>query len=333
MHFIVHGAGAIGCYVAGRLAAGGRQVTLVGHPRVTDDIQRQGLRVSDLDRFQTHLVPSAMRLCNSLAQVPMTPDCVVLLCMKGGATESAALELLVCCPPGTLVVSLQNGVDNVARIAAIAPRMKTIAGMVAFHVVQPGPCHAHRATSGQLVLECHPVTREMALLMDACGLPTELADDMRPVQWGKLLLNLNNPVNALSDLPLRAQLLDRDYRRVLADLQDEALAVMRQAGIRPAQIATVPPDLLPRLLRLPNWIFRLLARRMLRIDPLARSSMWDDLQQGRRTEIDDLCGAIVRLAVRQGGKAPRNAAMCKLIAAHHQGERLSGAALRSAAMQ
>ncbi|MFO1193757.1 MAG: 2-dehydropantoate 2-reductase [Rhodoferax sp.] len=333
MHFIVHGAGAIGCYVGGRLAAGGRQVTLVGRQGVISDVRRLGLQISDLDGFQAHLVPSALGLCSSLAQVRVTGDCVVLLCVKGRATESAALELAACCPPGTLVVSLQNGVDNAARIAAIAPRMKVIAGMVACNVVQPTPWHTHRATSGGITLARHPVTREMALLMDACGLPTELADDMRPVQWGKLLLNLNNPVNALSDLPLRAQLLDRDYRRVLADLQEEALAVMRQAGIRPAQIAAVPPHLLPRLLRLPTWLFRLVAQRMLRIDPLARSSMWDDVQQGRITEINDLCGAVVRLARQQGMEAPRNAAMCKLIMAHHKGVRISGPALRSAAMQ
>lgn len=331
MHFIVHGAGAIGCYVGGRLAAGGRLVTLVGRPPLIADIQRHGLRVSDVDGYQSQLEPGTLRLSASLVDVPLTPDCVVLLCGRGGATESAALELSVCCPPGTLVVSLLNGVDNLARIMAIAPRMKTIAGMVACDVVQPNPCHVHRATSGKFYLARHPVTREMALLMDACGLPTELADDMHAVQWGKLLLNLNHPVNALSGLPLRAQLLDRDYRRVLADLQEEALAILRRAGMRPAQIAPVPPHLMPRLLRLPNWLFRLIAARMLRMDPNARSTMWDDLQQGRFTEIDELCGMVVRLANQHGMQAPRNAAMCKLIASHHKGARLSGAEIRSAA--
>jgi 2-dehydropantoate 2-reductase len=72
---------------------------------------------------------------------------------------------------------------------------------------------------------------------------------------------------------------------------------------------------------------------MLRIDAQARSSMWDDLQRGRITEIDDLCGAVVRLATQVGVAAPRNAAMCKLVAAHHKGIRLSGPELRSAATQ
>ena len=333
MHFIILGAGAIGCYVGGRLAAGGRRVTLVGRPRVIDNLRRDGLLVSDMDGFRAQVQPRQIALATSLSHVPMHPDCAVLLCVKGGATEAAALQIAACCPSATLVVSLQNGVDNLARITAIAPNMKTLAGMVACNVVMPAAGHAHRATSGKLYLQRTSVTREMALLLNACGLGTELADDMRPVQWGKLLLNLNNPVNALSDLPLRAQLLDRDYRRVLADLQDEALAVMQRAGITPARIAAVSPRLMPRLLRLPNWLFSLVAARMLRIDAQARSSMWDDLQRGRITEIDDLCGAVVRLAAQVGSSAPRNAAMCKLVGAHHRGTRLSGPELRIAATQ
>jgi 2-dehydropantoate 2-reductase len=79
---------------------------------------------------------------------------------------------------------------------------------------------------------------------------------------------------------------------------------MKAAGIEPARIAGLRPALLPKVLRLPDWLFKLLARRMLAIDPQARSSMWDDLQRGRPTEIDDLQGAILRLAETVGTSAP-----------------------------
>ena len=332
MNFVILGAGAIGCYVGGRLAAGGRRVTLVGRPRTVESLAASGLAVSDLDGFRVHVPARLLNLASSLAAVNMSTPSVILLCVKGGATESAALEIAACCPAGTSVVSLQNGVDNVARITAIAPRMRALAGMVPYNVAMPTAGHVHRATSGSLHIASSAVTQEMALLLNACGLATELARDMRPLQWGKLLLNLNNPVNALSDLPLRAQLMDRDYRRVLAALQLEALAVMKQAGIRPAKVAAAPPRALPYILRLPNWAFRLVAARMLRIDDAARSSMWDDVQQGRTTEIDDLCGAVVRLAAQNGMQAPRNAAMCKLVAMHQKGVRLSGPEMRRTAL-
>lgn len=332
MRFVILGAGAIGCYVGGRLAANGRQVSLVGRPRIVLSLQRTGLGVSDCYGFSARVAPQTLHMATSLAAVALQPEDVVLLCVKGGATESAALEIGACCPPGTTVVSLQNGVDNVARIRAIAPRMRALAGMVACNVVMPAADRVHQASAGGLYMTRNSTTSEMALLLGASGLETILVDDMLPVQWGKLLLNLNNPVNALSDLPLRSQLMDRDYRRVLAALQAEALAVMRMAGIRPARVGAVPPRLLPLVLRLPDWLFGMLAAPLLRMDPLARSSMWDDVQRGRSTEVDDLCGAVVRLATQHGTRAPRNAAMCSLVQQHRKGGRLSAAAMRSAAL-
>ena len=336
MRFVVLGAGVIGCYLGGRLAVAGQAVTLVGRPRLTEAIAKQGLTVSDLDGYRAHVAPQQLRLANSLAAgwpaAPDTEPTVVLLCVKGGATASAARELAACCPAGTVVLSLQNGVENVARINAEAPQLVALAGMVPYNVVMPGPTQVHRGTTGTLRLARHPMTEAMLPLLTAAGLPTALSDDMLAVQWGKLLLNLNNPINALSGLPLRDQLLQRDYRRVLAALQLEALAALKAAGIVPAQVASAPPRALPYVLRLPNWLFTRVASRMLRMDASARSSMWDDLQQGRGTEIDDLCGAVVRLATRHGIPAPCNSAIAQRVMVHRLGQRWSGAALRQAVM-
>jgi 2-dehydropantoate 2-reductase len=336
MRFVVLGAGVIGCYVGGRLAAAGQAVTLVGRPRLTEAMAMQGLTVSDLDGYRAHVAPAQLRLANSLAAgwsaAPDTEPTVVLLCVKGGATASAARELAACCPAGTVVVSLQNGVENVARINAEAPQLVALAGMVPYNVVMPGPTQVHRGTTGTLRLARHPMTEAMLPLLATAGLPTALSDDMLAVQWGKLLLNLNNPINALSGLPLREQLLQRDYRRVLATLQAEALAALDAAGITPAQVASAAPRVLPHILRLPNWLFTRLAARLLRIDASARSSMWDDLQQGRGTEIDDLCGAVVRLAEYHGVPAPCNAAIAQLVMAHRPRQSWTSAALRQAVM-
>jgi 2-dehydropantoate 2-reductase len=133
------------------------------------------------------------------------------------------------------------------------------------------------------------------------------------VLWGKLLLNLNNPLNALSGLPLRAELATRGYRRVLAALMREALAVMRIAGVRPARAAALPPGWIPWVLDLPDPLFLRVAGAMLKIDPEARSSMWEDLQRGRATEIDYINGEIVRLAERAGIDAPLNRAVVELV--------------------
>ncbi len=331
MKFIILGAGAIGCYVGGRLALAGQSVTFVGRPRVIDALATHGLTVTDLEGASGHLASTALNVAGSLRDVVLNDEpAVVLLCVKGGATDGAAREVAQVCPPGTVIVSLQNGVDNVARIQAAAPEMQVLAGMVPYNVVLQSAHQVHRATMGPLQIARSAASEKFLAAFTQSGLPTLLIDDMRAVQWGKLLLNLNNPVNALSELPLQAQLRNRDYRRVLADLQREALAVMSRAGITPARVTTVAPRALPHLLRLPNWLFTRVAARMLRMDAKARSSMADDMSQGRVTEIDDLCGAVVRLARLHGTQAPLSARMCQLVALHHWGQPMTGLQMRVA---
>lgn len=331
MNFIILGAGAVGCYLGGRLAAGGRRVVLVGRPRTIETLAGTGLRVKDPDGDEVRIPARQFGLATSLASVRMDAPHVLLLCVKGSGTESAALEIAACCPAGTTVVSMQNGVDNLARIRAIAPRMRVVAGLVACNIAMPETGRVLRTSSGDFHLERTEFGTELARHLQGCGLRTRLAADMRALQWGKLLLNLHNPVNAQPELPLRTQLQDRDYRQVLAGLQQEALMVLQRAGIRPGRLAPLPPAWLPHALRLPNWLFQRLAARLLRLDDTARSSMWDDQPHGRGTEIHELCGAIVRLAAQHGVAAPRNAAMCEMVASQRKGWRLSGPEKRKTA--
>ena len=333
MNFIVLGAGAVGCYVGGRLAAAGERVALVGRPQAMAPVIQTGLTVTDLDGFTAQVPAGQLHVTTQLQEAWARLDTngaptVILLCVKGGATSSAAREIAACCPEGTVVLSLQNGVDNLARINTAAPMVQAVAGMVPYNVVMKTLSHVHRATTGRLHIGQSPLSDEIAARFNAAGLSMRVVQDMRAVQWGKLLLNLNNPINALSSLPLREQLLNRDFRRILAALQLEALAAMSAAGIEPVQLAAAPPRTLPRVLKLPNWIFTRVASRMLRMDASARSSMWDDVQQGRTTEIDDMCGAVVRLAAQAETAAPCNAAMCALMARHSKDQRWAGKALR-----
>lgn len=331
--FVVMGSGAIGCHVGGRLAASGAPVVFVARGATAASLGNHGLVVSALDGFRAEIAPEAIRVAETAAGaaglVGGAP--FVLLCTKGGATAAAAAELGAAFPPGTPVLSLQNGVDNVARIRAAAPVLSPIAGMVPFNVTLDrsgdGRMSAHRATSGELHAEDLPAMRAVLPDFARAGLPVTLTADMAAIQWGKLLLNLNNPVNALSDLPLREELTDRNYRRVLAALQTEAMAAMRAAGIKPGKAGAAPPWVVPHILRLPTFAFSRIAASMLAIDARARSSMWDDIQAERPTEIDDLCGAIVRLAEANGAKAPRNAAIAGLIRRHRRGQRIDGPAL------
>jgi 2-dehydropantoate 2-reductase len=288
------------------------------------------LTVSDLSGFEAHVAPDRMTCVESAreaAQRTAGNDAVILLAVKGPATAAAAQEIVDAFGPSVCIVSLQNGVDNIERIRSVAPDADVIAGMVPFNVVWLGDAHVRRATGGGVIyLADTPRTRALSDAFSRAGVPVRLEADMVPVQWGKLLVNLNNPVNALSGLSLREELADRNYRRAWARLIAEGLAVLQAGDIEPAKILAIPPATLVRLLPLPNVIFRMLARRMATVDPKASSSMADDLRRGRQTEIDDLCGAIVRLGMRVGVPAPANARTIELIRSY-SGTPIPGRAL------
>ncbi|HVO08633.1 MAG TPA: 2-dehydropantoate 2-reductase [Burkholderiaceae bacterium] len=323
------GAGAVGCWIGGCLAAAGVAVTFVGRQRVLGALREHGLTLTDLDGGARTVAAASLSLAP--APAPGAAPSLVLLCVKSGATAEAADELGRALPAGTLVVSMQNGISNAALARAHAPRLTVLPGMVQYNVVELGPGRYHRATFGILAAADHPALRAWQAWFAAAGVPLELHVDLAPLQWGKLLLNLNNPVNALSGLPLRAQLLERDHRVCMAALIDEALVALHAAGIRPAKLTPLPPAALPAALRLPTPIFRLLAFRMLRIDAKARTSMANDLASGRITEIDTLCGEVVRLARDHGTAAPVNERISELVRAWPRDPRpMSGAQLRAA---
>ena len=303
---VVAGAGSIGCYVGGCLALAGRDVGLLLRPLLADDIAGHGLRISDLEGGEVTLPPSAMRLGTDPA-VALAQARIVLVTVKSGGTAQMAELIARHAPLEAIVVSLQNGVGNLEVLGAhIGPPRRLVAGMVAFNVVQSqrqgeAP-RFHRATSGKILIGAGEAGLREAL--DVPGASVAERSDMRSVMWGKLILNLNNALNALSGAPLATELADRRWRLLLARQIDEALAVLAKAGIRPARVEGVPPRAIPLILRLPDGLFRLLARRMLAIDPEARSSMWEDLLRGRATEIDYLQGAILELAAKTGTPAP-----------------------------
>jgi 2-dehydropantoate 2-reductase len=305
----VMGAGAIGCYLGGRLRASGAEVVLVGRPALAAELAQHGMQLTDY-RGAALRVPPERLVCAPSPEVLAGCD-VVLVTVKSGDTAATAAQLAAVLAPGTPVVSFQNGVGNPALLRAAG--LRVLAGMVPFNVLRSDGGRFHQGTSGTLVIERDGAPEALLAALRQAGLPVRARADVAAVQWGKLLINLNNPVNALSGVPIRAMLGDRGYRRVMAACAREAVNTLRAARVPARLDPPLPPRLVPLLLGLPNPLFRLLARPMVRVDPLARSSMWDDLARGRKTEIDALNGEIVRLAERCGRDAPINRAIVALI--------------------
>jgi 2-dehydropantoate 2-reductase len=313
----IFGAGSIGAYVGGALIDTGADVVLIARARLRERIARHGLGISDMDGRRIML--PAERVACTEDPAALADAGLVLVTVKSADTAAAGEALAAHAAPDAVVISLQNGIGNADTLRRALPGRTVLAGMVPFNVVQTQDGRFHRGTEGSVMVDASPALAPWLAAFEAAGLPLVQRTDFMAVQWGKLLLNLNNAVNALSGVPLKKQLSQRDYRRCLALLIEEALRALNAAGITPAQVAKVSPARLPKLLRLPDWLYRRVASGSLRIDPEARSSMWEDLQAGRRTEIDYLNGAVVKLAQSVGLEAPANKRIVALVHAAEEG--------------
>ena len=320
---VVLGAGAVGAYLGGALLSHGAAVTLVSRGRMHARLAQEGLHLTSLAGEDQRVRPERLDCLHAdevdAVDAAVSKAALLLVTVKAPGLAAVAQRLAGRVPPGALVCCLQNGVAPEQVVRAALPTARVVAGVVPFNVaVLPGG-RLHRATSGELVVQASAEWAPWRRTFQSARLPLLEREDMRAVQWGKLLLNLNNAVNALSGLPLQAQLQRAEYRRVTAALVGEALDVLRAAGVRPARVGRLPPALLSPALRLPDAVFRRLAASMLRVDPEARSSMWEDLEAGRATEVDGLNGAVVDLAERVGARAPLNRAMQQLVHAVERG--------------
>ena len=305
----VAGAGSIGCFVGGMLAAGGRRVNLLARPRVIAEIEAKGLRLTSFEGFDRTIDAKALTLSDDPSIFKNAA--VLLVSVKSADTADMADLIARHAPPDVIVVSLQNGVGNVTVLRNRLPGRRVLGGMVPFNVITAGEGRFHRATSGDIVIEQDDA--DTAAKLSVPGLNMRPTGDIDGVQWGKLLVNLNNALNALADLPLRRQLAQRPWRSLFADQMAEGLAAIRAEGIKPVSPTPIPAGWMPPLLRLPDIIFEAMLGRTMKIDPEARSSMCEDLQRGRRTEIDYFQGVITGIAERRGLDVPLSRRVVELI--------------------
>lgn len=283
----------------------GGAVTLVGRPTLQAAVREAGLTLCGLgfESGAVHLPPDAApTIVTDLHQCDWEGVGFALVAVKSGSTEQVAKELAAAeLPESVVVVSMQNGVDNARVLQQHLPSHTVVACVVGFNVVWRQPnATFHRGTNTPLVVGALHISSDGAarrvarLLNEAARLETHVSAHIAHVQWTKLMMNLNNALDALSRLPIRRQLGREAHRWTLAACQAEALRVFdAHPDIRLERMGLFIPRITPHLLRLPNWLY-------LRITPLrvtdeARGSMWQDLAAGRPTEVDHLNGVIQRL--------------------------------------
>lgn len=328
----IFGAGSVGCFIGGAWVACGVDVTFVGRPKLSKDVDQFGLTLTDYSGWEARLAPGDIDFrCGPEA---LEDAEVIAVTVKSGDTATAAADIAEHANPGAMVISFQNGVSNVDVLEHnLGGRFEIARGMVPYNIAYLGNGRFHKGVAGDLYAEPRAVLRALSEAVDSGPATIRLSDDMLALAWGKLLINLNNAVNALSGRTLQDELKRRDYRRVFAASVNEGLELLKRAEIELATVGPISPTMLPRIINSPDWLFNRFFLHQWKIDAKARSSMADDLAAGRKTEIDYLNGELVKLADRLQRAAPVNRAIVDLVRKAEGGaEPLPPKALREAVL-
>ena len=293
----VVGAGAVGCWFGGMLARAGVPVTLIGRPVHVEAMRRDGLRLTDATS-DTHIPVDAG---TSLAAV--SGAALVLVCVKSTDTEATATELAPHLAPGACVLSLQNGVDNAARLQA-SLRRPVAPAVVYVACEMSGPGHVRHLGMGELVvpaeLDATSTLRsaDVVALFAGAGVPVKLSDNVVGALWSKLLLNCGyNAISAITQMTYGRMAATPALAQSVHDTVVECLGVAAALGV------TLPGDIFAGVDRIATSAAGQV------------SSTCQDLRRGKPTEIDHLNGYIVREGDRLGIPVPLNRVLHALVKA------------------
>lgn len=292
----VLGAGAVGCYFGGMLARGGTAVTLIARPARAEAIQREGLFL-DAVHFQGRVPVAASAHLNAVKNAQS-----VLFCVKTVNTETAAQELRPHLAPGVLVISLQNGVDNVERIRS-ASGIEAVRGVVYVAAEMTGPARVKHSGRGDLILarekEAKRLAKVQALasLFEQAGVPCRVSSQIEVEQWTKMVMNCAfNAISALARANYGAIAHNTLVQAVMKQAISEAVAVARAAGVPMNDV-----DMQAAGSKLGDAMAK------------ATSSTAQDIVRGKPTEIDSLNGYIARRGTELGVSTPVNQTLHALV--------------------
>ena len=297
-HVAIVGAGAVGCYFGGMLARAGVPVTLIGRPLHVEAIQRDGVFI-DRDDFKEFIKVDAQATASTVKDAT-----IVLLAVKTVDTETAAAAIAPHLQKSAILVSFQNGVDNVERIhKATGIRAMPAAVYVAASMIGPG--RVRHAGRGDVVigepsfrLEQHDSVPRVAHLFECANIPCRISADVAVELWTKLVMNC--AYNAISAVTQSQYLIIEEYplaRVVIRQLIEEVVAVGRAAGVGLPDAE----ELIEAALKLGKAMAN------------ATSSTAQDLARGRLTEIDSLNGYVSRLGHELGVPTPVNTTLYALV--------------------
>lgn len=310
------GAGAVGSALGALLHRAGENVILIARTAHAAAIRQHGLRV-DGDAGDFIAPVEAAETLNSRPNL-------ALLTVK---TQDVVAAVKANQPflDGVPVVTFQNGVRSDELVATILPREQILSAVVLMHVTYLLPGKVTVVYRGQLMLG-RPFGLRDSELEDIArvlnqAVPTRVTDNVKGAHWLKLIVNLNNALPAITNLPLREVYANAFLRNLAVGLVREGLRVVSRANIRLESL----PDVSVGLSRLISWMPSGVAGRIAAAKVRQLTTTWpllgstlQSIQRGRPAEIDYLNGEIAELGKRLREATPLNSKIVELV---HQVER------------
>ncbi|WP_322102737.1 2-dehydropantoate 2-reductase [Paraburkholderia sp. J41] len=292
MKVAVMGAGAVGCFYGGMLARAGHEVVLIGRAQHVEAIAREGLRL-EAQQFDERI--GAPRLTASTEAAAVAGAQLVLFCVKSTDTESAGESIKPYLGAQTLVLTLQNGVDNADRLRGVIAN-EVAAAVVYVATEMAGPGHVRHHGRGELVIEPSSASASVARALIEAGVPTDISPNVRGALWAKLIVNCAyNALSAITQLPYGRLVQGAGVNAVMQDVFDECVAVARADGV------ALPPEIEGAIERIAKTM------------PGQYSSTAQDLARGKRSEIAHLNGYVVARGTALGVRTPANRLLQTLV--------------------
>ena len=298
------GCGALGSLFAGLLAKAGAQVT--ASCRSTE--HREALQANGLLLIEDEKqIRVPLRVFSELPSEPLPETAwdLVIVLVKSFDTEAAAASLAAHLQPGTPVLTLQNGLGNAEALAAHLKQNPILAGTATFGALRERPGVVRLTGRGACEIGAWNQAAESHLepaaqLLSRCGIPCAISPNVMTALWKKLAVNaVVNPLTAILKVPNGALLEREELAPFFREVVVEVGRVAAKCGI-----PLPPPDELLQEVH-----------RVCRTTAANHSSMLRDVEQGRRTEIDAINGAVVRLGRQRGVPTPANLLLAALIRA------------------
>ncbi len=298
MRVAVMGAGAVGGYFGAKLERAGHEVWFISKGERRKAMRISGLRVESIDGdFQ--VVP--LRTIRDPSSVG--PVDLVLFTVKSTDTREAAEAARPMVRSHTTVLAIQNGVENEAIMGEVLGDEHVVPGVAVIGVDMPEPGLIRHTNNGSITLgevsgEETQRVRDICEAFAGADIETRVSSDIWSVKWRKLVWNASfNPITALTGRRVLDLIEDNDSRSLAENAMREAIAVGRGLGHK------IDDSIIARATqRDPNWAD-------------SKTSMLQDIERGRPTEIDALCGAVVRGGERVNVPTPVNSSLLRLVKA------------------